>query len=258
MNILKPIILYDNRFLDGIPIPTDTGAGYNINNITDLRPFTFFQFGAFGTKYIKVGCGAAKSADSIAFLGHNFFTASATISIESSTTGAWAGEQVERLAGFTVTTDKAVLKIFTTASAEYWRIKVVTASIAAKMAICILGVRLDMEKQVQVTFDPCPEKINAITARSKAGYMIGATLQNISFEIEANFRNLTDSWLRGTFTTAWETHLSLCKPFFWVWNITNNPTEVYFVTIPPDYVRNVPYSYIRRELSLVMQGIKEV
>jgi hypothetical protein len=255
MSILKPIILYDSRFLDAVPVATDTETGYDVNNMTDLRPFTFHQFDAFGTKYITVNCAAPKSADSIAFLGHNFFTAAATVSVESSTDNSnWT----ERLAGFTVTTNKAVLKTFTTASAQYWRVKTITASVAARMAICILGVRLDMEKQVQQGFDPCPEKINAIAARSKAGYMIGATLQNISFEIQANFQNLTDSWLRNTFATIWDAHLSICKPFFWVWNPTTYPAEVYFVNIPPDFVRKIPYNYVTRDLVLTMQGIKEV
>jgi hypothetical protein len=257
MAIAKPIILYDNRFLDAIPTATDTETGYSVSNITDLRPFTFWQADSPGTKYITVNCAGAKSADCLGIVGHNFFTASATVSVESSATGAWAGEEVVRLAGFTVTTDKAVLKTFTTASAQYWRIKVVTGSVAAKMAICVLGVRLDMEKQVQQTFDPCPEKLNATSARSKAGYMIGSTLKNISFEIQANFSNLTDSWLRGAFTTAWVAHLSLCKPFFWVWNPTTYPADVYLVAIPPEYALKRPYTYIKRDLSLIMQGVKE-
>lgn len=255
MSIAKPIILYDNRFLDGTPAATDTGTGYAVANVTDLRPYTFHQFGAFGTKYITVDCGAAKSADTIAFIGHNFFTASATVSVESSTDNSnWT----ERLAGFTVTTDKAVLKTFTTAEAQYWRVKFVTAAIAAKMGVCVLGARLDMERQVQRDFDPRPEKIVAVSARSQAGHLIGVTRKNLSIEIRAEFRHLTDSWLRGAFTTAWDNHLSLCKPFFWVWNPTSYPADVYFVAIPADFTRNTPYSHVRRSLSLTMEGIKEL
>lgn len=252
-----PLILYSNRFLDAVPTATDTATGYSVSNIRDLRPFTFHQFAALGTKYVYVNCGSAKSADTIAFIGHNFFTAAATISVESSSSGAWAGEQVERLAGFTVTTDKAVLKVFATASAQWWRVKFVTAAVAAKFAVCILGVRLDFPRYPMGGFDPAPETLNAIAARSKFGYMIGATLQNIGIEIDVRFQSLTTSWIENSFRPAWDAHLSLCKPFFFAWDITNHATEVYFVNLPGDFTLAMPFDPFRRSLSLTMEGIKE-
>lgn len=251
----KPSILYDNRFLDGTPV-ADTATGYSVLNIVDLRPYTWWQANAHGTKYITVDCGSAKSADTLGIIGHNFYTATATVSVESSTTGAWAGEQVERLAGFTVSTNRAILKTFVTASAQYWRLKIVTAAIAARIAVCILGVRLDFERYPLQDFDPSPETLNGIAARSKHGHMIGATLENVGIEIKADFKQLTSTFVTA-FRAAWDAHLSQLKPFFWVWDSVNHPTEVYFLVIPEKFKLSMPFDPYRRSLSLTMEGIKE-
>jgi hypothetical protein len=190
-------------------------------------------------------------------MGHNFYTANATVSVESSDTGVWGGEETVRLSGFTVTSNKAVFKIFTTASATYWRVKIVTASIVAKLAICLLGERLDFPRYLSGNYDPAPEGINAILARSKAGHMIGATLKNISISIKADFKWLLPLFIDNTFRPAWDAHLSLCKPFAWVWDRTNHATDVYFVVIPEGFTLSTPYDPYRRSLSLTMEGIKE-
>lgn len=252
----KPCILYDNRFLDGTPTATDTATGYSVLNITDLRPFTWWQANASGTKFITINCGGEKSVDSLGIIGHNFYTATATVSVESSTTGAWAGEEVQRLAGFTCTTNKAVLKTFASASAQYWRIKIVTGAIAARIAVCILGVRLDFERYPMQGFDPCPETVNGIAARSQNGYMIGATIENVGIQIHAGFQRLTSTFITN-FRTAWDAHLSQLKPFFWAWDTVNHASEVYFVSIPEGFKLSMPFDPYRRSLPLTMQGIKE-
>ena len=45
---MNPMILYDNRFLDGIPMATDTSAGFSALNVVDLKTFTFWQAGEPG------------------------------------------------------------------------------------------------------------------------------------------------------------------------------------------------------------------
>jgi hypothetical protein len=66
-----------------------------------------------------------QGANSIAIVKHNLGTAGASVSVESSTNGsAWS----ERLASFVPSNDKALFKVFTGVSAQYWRIKIVTAS----------------------------------------------------------------------------------------------------------------------------------
>ena len=113
----KPKHLRDNRFLDGTPTATDTDSGteFDVLNILDWRYETLWKAASLGTKYLTVNSGSAQAVDSLFIANHNFFTSSATVSVESSTTGAWAGEEVEQLAGFTPPDDKAFIKTFTQA-----------------------------------------------------------------------------------------------------------------------------------------------
>ena len=84
---MNPMILYDNRFLDGIPMATDTSEGFSALNVVDLKTFTFWQAGEPGYEDIAVDCGAAKSADALGIIGHNLGTVQADISVESSDDG---------------------------------------------------------------------------------------------------------------------------------------------------------------------------
>src|SRR3989304_9543482 len=98
--MMEPIILADNRFLDGTPTATDTATGYNVLFIRDYKTFTSWKAASVGTKYLTVDCATAKSADCIAFVGDNFGTGAAQISVEASATGARAGGQTERISPF--------------------------------------------------------------------------------------------------------------------------------------------------------------
>lgn len=254
----KSIILYDNRFDDGLPAATDTASGYDVLNIRDWRTYTFWRAASFGTKYITVDCGTAKSADALGLISHNLGAAAATVSVESSATGAWAGEQVERLAGFVPSNDLAIFKAFTSASARYWRIKIVTASVAAQIAIVILGARLTMEKYVQGEFAPDPEKIEGESTRSRgAGHLLGSVVRHHSRNIKASFRNITPSWFSATFKPAWDAHISLFKPFFWIWDMTNHADQIYLVKAPDGFELSAAYDPTRRSLSLEFEGVKE-
>lgn len=258
MAIDKPYILYENLFEDYTPTVgggESVATGYSILNVDDWRPYTYVLYDGTATAYVYVDCTTATSADTLGIFGHNFSTSQPTVSVESSANDA---DWTERQAGFTNNSnDYAILKTFTTASARYWRVKLTGQGAAPKMAIVCLGAKLDMEKQVQKTFTPNPEKLHVETARSKDGYLMGATVRNISLEINAFFTNCSDTWIRNTFATAWTDHLSLCKPFFWSWNPTTYATEIYLVNIPPDFVKRAPYNFNRRDLTLMMQGIKE-
>ena len=115
---MEPIILEDNRFLCGTPTATDTAAGYNVLFIRDYKTFTSWKAASAGTRYLTVDCGSAKSADCIAFAGHNFGIGAAQICVESSDNGA---DWTERIEPFSVTTDKAGLRTLGSATAGAWR-----------------------------------------------------------------------------------------------------------------------------------------
>ena len=249
-----PVILYDSRFRDATPTATDTATGYNVSNINDYRTYTFHKFAASGTKYITVDCATAKADDSLAIIGHNLATAAATISVESSDNGSsWT----ERLAGFTVTTDKALLKTFSSVSARYWRIKFVSASVAVQIAVAMLGARFTFSRYPNGSFDPSPERLVASSSRSKSGHLLGSTLRYIETDPTLSFKAISTDWVEATFRPLWDNHLKLLRPFFVGWDITNHPLEIGYYKIPDDFSLSMPFDPYRRSLSLSLEGVKE-
>ena len=121
-----PIILYDSILIGSTLTATDTETGYSVNNLIDYRSYTWWQADTPGLKYITIDCAVATSADTLGIVGHNFDTAAAVISVESSPDNTtWT----ERLSEFLVTDSYAIMKTFTTASARYWRVKIQSAVI---------------------------------------------------------------------------------------------------------------------------------
>ena len=256
----KPIILAANIFETATPTATDTATGYDVLNILDRRTYTLWKAASFGTKYLTIDAATATAVDALGIIGHNLSTCSATISVEHSTTGLWAGEEVEILAGFTVTTDKAILKTFTSATIRYWRIKIVTAAIAPYIAVAFLGPRATFSRAMTINFDPFPEKLITETNRSKGGHILGTTIQYVSSEITAKFNAVATTWIEATFRDLWDDYLSQLKPVFWAWEITNHPLEIYYVTVPESFNMSMPYGSMGssyRDLSLTFEAVKE-
>ena len=252
-----PIILYDNRLTDGTLVATDTETGYDVLNLIDLRPYTFWKAASHGTKYITVDCGAAKSADCLAIIGHNLYTAGATVSIESSPdNSSWT----VRLAGFTPTSDKAVLKTFTSASAQYWRIKIVTAAVAAYMAVALLGVKIQFEYPPETPYTPYAETAAADVERSKNGHILGVSTYNPVLNLQAQFGLVSRTWLDAYYIPFWQNHARLFKPFFFVWDLDTYSADVFFVSIGDDASLETPFSVLTYTdvLSLKMRGVREI
>ena len=77
-------------------IADNTDDGYDVLNTVDGRPFTFHKYTAssiYSVNY-RIDYGASVLANSFAAFGHNWGTASSFISVQTSSTGAWAGEEV--------------------------------------------------------------------------------------------------------------------------------------------------------------------
>ena len=230
----EPSIPYDNIFASGVTA-TDTEAtgDYSVDYIYDLRPFTRWKADTFGTKYITMDAGAAVPVDSLSIVGHNFGDAAATVSLESSTTGAWGGEEVEQIAGFVPSDNKIIYKQFAQATVRYWRVKIVTVAIAPEIGVLLAGERMDFPIYPDAPFTPKRERINATAPVSKAGHFLGVTSYYTPTEHRAKFSWVPVSFLDGDYTTFWEDHARGLSPFIWIPNLTAWPTKFYFVRMRP-------------------------
>lgn len=223
---MNPIILYDNRFKDGVPSATDTAAGFDVLHIRDLRPYTLWRAANSGAKYLTVDCGSAKSADSVAIISHNLQTASASVSVESSADGdSWT----ERLAPFSPESDKAFLKLFTPTTARYWRVKIVTETLAAQVGICMIGARLDFPFPADTPFIPYSIGVEADSSTSKAGFPLGSVIRYKPIHITPRFSVLERTFVFGAYKEFWTAHYSELRAFVWAWDLGAYPDDVFLV-----------------------------
>jgi len=253
---MNPAILVDNAFLDGVPTATDTASGYDVLNIRDLKVYTAWRAAFVGTKYLTVNCGAPRTVDTIGISGHNLGTAGATVSVESSANGI---DWTERLAGFVPTNDKSIMKKIPSVSAQYWRLKVVTASIDAQIAVCLLGVRLEFPVGVSAPFTPAEESIEAENIVSKTGVLLGAVVRYNPIAVNAQFRWVGRTWVEAIFLPWWNDWASKLAPFLWAWDLDRYPNDVKFLRITPGFSMKAPVSVgpFYDSISLEMEGVKE-
>lgn len=251
---MTPLILADNRFLDATPTATGTAAGYDVLNIRDGRPYTFWLAAAAGTNYLTVNCGTAAAADTLGIISHNLGTAAASVSVESSVDGVTWGE---RLAPFVPTDDRALLKLFTTSTKERWRLKIVTATVAPYIAVVLIGVRLQFPVTPDAPFTPFVESVEEEAVVSKTGNALGTVVRYFPVEIKPAFTLLTRTWVESTYRPFREQYGRWRSYFFWAWDLTTYPSQVFYVKDNGKYDPTVSVLSSYDKLKLELKGISE-
>ena len=252
-----PIILADNRLLDGTPTATGTAPGYDVLNVRDLRQFTYWKDSSAGSaRAILVDCGQPKTADTVAMIGHNFGTGQSAFDVEVSSNGTnWS----QVLAPVSPSNDKAILKTFPKQTARFWLFGYSSPSIPAQISILMLGERITFPYPPQTPFAPESVKVEAEATRSKTGQLLGAVVRYKPFSISPRWTNLPRAWVETTYQAFIENYASELKPFFWAWDLENYPADVRFVTIDPDAAQEAPVSVLGYydSISLPMIGVRE-
>jgi hypothetical protein len=205
----KPFLLADNRFCDGVPTATGSALGSDPLHIRDLRTYTFWSGAAAGTNYLTVDCGQAKPANTLAIVRHNLGSIAARVSVEVSTDGAnWT----TRLAPFVPQDDRVLVRTFI-ANARYYRLKIVTTSTAPRIAVALLGVRLEFPNYLDSQMTPFEEKVVADSADSKSGELLGVQTRYFPFEASFKSARVPAEWYMGEYRNFWDNHGKLFKPF---------------------------------------------
>jgi len=234
----KPFLLYDNRFLDGIPTATGTALDTDPLHLRDLRTYTFWQAAAGGTNYVAVDCGQAAKADCLAIVGHNLGSASAQVSLEVSSDGAsWS----TRIAAFVPADDRVLVRNCVEANLRHYRLKIVTAAIAPRIAILLLGARLEFPNYFDQQMTPFEEKIIADLADSKTGALLGVQTRYFPFDASFKTTRVSSEWYMGDYRTFWTNHGRLLKPFVFAPSLDTLPEFIAFcrmhesATFKPNY-----------------------
>lgn len=255
---MKPIILYDNRFLDAVPVADDTATGYDIVSIRDLRTFKSWKAANTTTpKYFKVNCGSAKTADTVAILSHNLGTISADFTIQYSTDDTnWS----DAFSAIDPANDLAIMKLFTSQSKQYWRGKI-NGTISDKpfMGEVLLGARLEFPKfpSGKGSFSPVEEEPKRESNISSGGNLLGVVTKYKELDMSVEFRNIDPAWVIQNFEPFWDNYACDGKPFVYAWNLDLDPTGIYWAWFSEKYkYRRFISGDPGQTLSLEMKGIK--
>lgn len=252
---MNPVILWNNILTTGSLSAAYTAAGYDVANIKDLRPYTLWKGTTASPQYITVNCGSARAADAIGICGHNLKTVNATVSVENSSNGSsWTTV----LSGFLPSSDNALVKLFTSDTKQYWRIKITGHTAAPYMGVAILGSRMTFPAPCETPHTAFDQGIDAVTNVSDTGTILGSVVRSRPYLLDATFALLTRSWVFDTFLPFWDTHGSLLKPFFWAFDLDVYPDLVYFSQFTDDMRLKLPMTVLGYidAISLSMRAVR--
>ena len=266
----NPTIFFDNVLEDGTLTAASSAedSAYPLANVTDWRmggPFRFRITDTGGTT-IKVDSGGANlTCDTTAMAGHTAGTESASWAVAHSANDSdWTDSFTAEAVG---TTDLPVMRTFTSAADRYWRI-VFTGNPYTdplQIGILTLGVRLDLEVGAQPDLDPYGVRAVTDESQSRTGSPIGVNVRYRSKQFNLSYPEpgMTKTGFYApasglTFDDDFIPHaIDSAKPFFFNWNITEDPTEVYL-----GWTRGVRMPFVgstaRRGLSMQIEGYREI
>ena len=226
MSMSKPLILYHNRLDDAAPTASTTAAGYDVDNLADWRPYTWWQPTAMPAT-VTVNCGSAKPADYALVWGHDLYSKSATLEIRGSTDNFSSSDVL--VDTITPTSDDPFLLQFASASYQYWRFKITGAGGNPSLAIAAIGVAMEMECGVELGFDPLMRRITGQSNISESGNPLGKSIAFEEWGATLRFPQVAWTWMRTDFIPAWKAHLR-STPFVFAWDPGDHDDELYLVT----------------------------
>lgn len=221
-----PLVLYESRLNDAVPVASSTAAGFDVLNLRDARPYTFWKPSAMPAT-VTVDCGSSKAADYLAVYGHDLFTRGCTIEVRKSTDNFGANDVL--VDTHTPGDDKPITRLFNSTSSRYWRIRVLTGT-APTLAIAMLGNRLEVPSGTRTGIDPIGRAIRAQYNRSNAGHPLGKVIQFREWKETLFFELVSWTWARTTWQAAAEAWLE-SEPWLFAWNADTYPKETWLVSM---------------------------
>jgi len=232
MSVGLPKILYDSRFNDGTPVASSTATGFNVLNVRDMRPYTFWKPSTFASaQTITVDCGSAKAADYAAIYAHDMFSRGVTVQVRGSTDNFSASDVL--VASSTPTSNLPVVLTFTAVSYRYWRLRF-SGSAAPTIGIALVGTALGLPRRHSLGFDPIGRSVKAQTNRSVAGWPLGRVVSFEEWRQQISIDVVTWTFLRNAWLPAWKAWLR-AEPFLYAWDTVTRPGETVLAQMDGDF-----------------------
>lgn len=245
-----PALYYDNRLADAALVASSTASGFAAANVTDWRPYTWWQPTALPAT-LTVDCGSARAADYALIWGHTLFTAGCTLEVRGSTDN-FAGSNV-LVASITPTSNDPFLLLFGSVSYRYWRIRITGAATMPALAIAAIGAALNLPVGLPEGFDPIGRKVEGQSNRNENGQPLGRVVQFETWTESLKLQKVSWSWIRATWLPAWRAHLR-SSPFVFAWDPGPYATELRLVTAGEQFT--TPHQAgSRADLTVELKGV---
>lgn len=200
-------------------------TGFLKENAATWKLSSWWSFTTTGATLI-VDLGSAQSVDCMGLAGLNCAEVSCSIKLQSSTTGAWAGEEVDRIAAYTPSADVTQFKTFTSASARYWRFVFASNTAQVFIANVFLGAMLELQHGMIPNFSPANlnREREIFNNNSQGGNFLGSAVMYNAAKITIEQEYVTRTWIDANWLTVAD-HIEL-YPFYFAWDTVNYPNEV--------------------------------
>lgn len=234
---------------------TETGGDYSVDYLHNwLEVNSWKALNTTTPMYITydAGVGNTMEGDYVTVLGHNLSTVGASISLECSSTGLWAGEEVEVLSATLPSSDNVFHKEFTNpGSFRYWRLVIAgTLSDAPYMTIGVWGLKTELDF-VSTTFDPHKVNHKANISMSSGGYLTGVHEQYKERSISLAFSGADVSLYNKI--KNWHDSVGI-RNFFIAWDSENSSDDVFLVRSGEVFNNPFDETGVYRDISIELKG----
>ena len=199
-----------------------------------------------------------KTANGYSIFNHNFLTADATVSLEYSSDN-FATVITEASAGFIFLSNKGHLKTFTQVVANYWRLKMVTASVVPYLGVVWIGPQMEFPNPQKTPLVLRNEQPILETTRARKGQPLAIVRSYILLTIKVKILMITTTWFDANFLPFWDDHASNGSSFPFAWDATEEPDLISWVKIKSKYkmkeiIKSGDYVDV---LTFEMEAVKE-
>jgi hypothetical protein len=246
----SPIEFYYKHGLSGL-VATSAATGYPVSNILQPVDGTLWKATSTATQYITfdAGVGNTYSPDYLLIHNHNLFTAGATVVLQYSTDN-FAADTNDIFTAFAPSSDKSILKLFTTQAKRYWRLKISGATVVPWIAYARWGAREVLDFADELTPYNVERKANVNVG--DAGYVQGIHEKYAEWGLKMQFQS-ADSTLLGKLRT-WEETMKLGL-FGVSWDPGDHSTDVRVMRRKgPSFTAPLQYGGAYADVSLDLIG----
>ncbi len=172
------------------------------------------------------GNGTSLTSDFLYVHGYNLFTIGATITLQRSATGAWAGEEVD-VATKTPTDNFGFAALFSSVAADYWRLKI-TGSLSAPPVIAIgyWGERTELG-HMTASFDPYQRRKKEIVNRTSAHVIAGQHHKHYERRLKLRWDDADDDFYQKL--AGWQNGCGT-ELFGVLWEPDLHPSDVFLMS----------------------------